>query len=436
MKAPLCSFSFCVIAFLSAGCGSVVSVHPLYTAEDEKRPYRDARLEGDWIMADEDEGGSSEPWHVTVGRPPSEPGNYTVEFRGKDSSSDPAESYFKYEFHLVPLNGGVFFDAEFDEMKGHASIRDSDIPSGFAPAHLLGQVWVQQDFVRFTGPQGDWIKENWPANDLVSDSLGEDNTVLTLTNPTSDLRERLSRAEGAFRDSVYLCRVGADCNARAVEDELVRLPNDYEALEGAVKFFSKRGNFSRAIGLQKHKIELNPGAPRDQLELAQLLFLRRDFAGARRALVAANEPSNELFVRSYFLEGDYAGTVQAAKARKVPDKDASADPILLCYFALYRLGRAKEAESYFRERIASFSGPGSEHLFLLEVAGRLTTLEIAAKDNDRRLYYSALNYARQNKIKGCADFDLKQLITNHPKNDPLSLAAQIELDRLGAPARK
>jgi tetratricopeptide (TPR) repeat protein len=448
MKITLFVLSLCLTTFLS-GCSPVVSVYPLYTQAEMEKPFLDPHLEGEWIMADMDNADENTDvprptCRVSILKSTAGDSPYTVEFRCPSSDGDSGEESSKYDLHLVSVNAATFFDAQFIEFKEkekHISL-DDIAEKGIAPAHLLGQVWVQQDFVRFASVQSDWVEKNWPTAFRVTSKVEEYDTMYILTNPTLDLRDLLYRnagSEAAFGFPEYLCRAGTDCDARAVEDQLTRTPDNQEVLAGSAKFYSRRGNLPRAIGLQRHKIELNSGAAADQFELGRLLVLARDFDGARRALAIAQEPPRnpsikELVVRSHFLQGDYAGTVQAAKSLQAPANLISADPIILSYFALYRLGRAKEAESYLQEQAATFVGPAQEHLFLLEVLGRVTD-SWPSKDWDRSTYYYALNDLKNGKLESGRSH-LQDLVGKRTKGNLVSLAAQMEVERLGPAAPK
>jgi hypothetical protein len=166
-----------------------------------------------------------------------------------------------------------------------------------------------------------------------------------------------------------------------------------------------------------------------------LFLLNRNFENARRVFTSAKElshgqpPISDLIVLSYFLQGDYTGTIQAAKGPAIASSSPSAIPIILSYFAFHRLGRAEEAESYLRTQTAIFAGPPEDHLFFLELAGRLTTVETHKKEDYGR-YYQALNDIKNGKFDS-ARYDLQELIKKHPKNDLMSFAAEIELERLG-----
>jgi tetratricopeptide (TPR) repeat protein len=449
MKITLSVVSLSFAGVLS-GCSPVVSVQPLYTQAEIQKPYLNQRVEGEWIMADldnspEDAATPQPPCRVSISKSSAGEVPYAVEFRCPGSEGDPGEEYSKYDFSLVSLGTATFFDARFAESKEkekHISLGEIT-DKGIIPAHLLGQVWVQQDFVRFAPLQSDWVEKNWPANFLVISKVEKYDKVAVLTNPTPDLRDLFSRNAGspdAFSAPLFLCRAGADCDARAMEDQLTRTPNSLDVLAGAVKFYAKRGNLASAISLQRHKIELDSDAAADQFTLGRLLLLTRDFDGARGALAAAKEPSErpsikELVVRSHFLQGNYAGTVQAAKSLDAPANLSSADPIILSYFALNRLGRVKEAESYLREQASTFVGPAQEQLFLLGILGRVTDSLSSSKDQGRSTYYYVLNRLRNGDLEHGRGH-LQDLAKMRPKDDLIGLAARIELERLPSTTNK
>jgi hypothetical protein len=449
MKIVLAGACSC-FAMVLWGCTPVVSVRPLYTQAEIEKPYQDHRVEGEWNMANLDDSGddvaATKPLcRVRVSEPTAGELPYSVEFPCRDSKDGPGESYSKYDVQLVSLDTHTFFDARFAESEAEGKhLFLSDIKdTGIAPAHLLGQAWVQQDFLRFGPLESDWVGKNWPGDFLAISKVGTYSSVDILTNKTKDLRDLLSQnaeSSDAFAFALYLCRPGADCDARAIEDQLARTPDNRDVLTGSVKFYAKRGNFARAIVLQRHKITLGSVESTDQLELGRLLLLTRDFDGARRIFATAKEQSGAassmdfLAVRSYFLAGDYAGTVQAANSLEASGKLISADPIILSYFALHRLGRVKEAESYLRQHSAAFVGPAEEHLFLLEVLGQVTD-SWPSKDWTRSTYYHALNKLKNKSLNEGREH-LRDLARMRPKDDLIGLAAQVELERLPSPANE
>ena len=447
MRIGLCVFSLCVVTCL-CGCTPVVSVHPLYTEAEEEKPYLEPRLEGEWIMAAMDDTDDSDepgrPCRVSVGRRTDGDFPYSVEFRCPGSPGREEQEQHKYDLQLVSMGGALFFDARFVEFaEKEKQLRMSDVAGhGVAPAHLLGQVWVEQNFVRFAPLQSDWAEKNWPAGFLVRSRAAKYDTVDILTTPTPELRDLFSRNAGspdAFGAASYLCRPGTDCEARAIADQLNRTPDDPNVLAGAARFHAHRGDFARATALMRHKAELNSDHAADQLELGRMLLLNRDFEGARRALAQAKEPSlrpsiGELVVRSYFLQGDYAGTVQAAKSFHPPVNLMSSDPIILSHFSLCRLGRTKEAEAYLREQTANFVGPAQEQLFLLLVSGRLTGGDFS-HDQSRNSYYGALVELKNGKPES-ARLALRNLAGVRIKDNLEAFAAQVELERMPSPASK
>jgi hypothetical protein len=120
---------------------------------------------------------------------------YYVGFRCPGSGGEPEGEYTKYNFNLLLLNSATFFDARFAESKEkekHVSLGEVT-DKGVAPARLLGQVWIQQDFIRFAPLQSEWVEKNWPADFLVTSTAEKYNRVEILTNPTPALRDMLSR---------------------------------------------------------------------------------------------------------------------------------------------------------------------------------------------------------------------------------------------------
>ncbi len=437
-----------VFATVLSGCTPVASVHPLYTQAEAEKPYLDQRLEGEWVMATmadnaKDDDAAHLACRVSI-LTSADDVPYTVDFRCSGSKYDPGEKYSRYDLHLVLLGTATFFDARIAEFNVEGkSVSLSDMTEeGMAPVHLLGEVWIQQDFVRFATLPSDWVEKNWSEDFLVRSNVARYRSVDILTNPTPGLRELLSRHAVSPEASIfplYLCRAGVDCYNQAAEDELSRTPDDKDVLAYAVKFYAKRGNFARAIALQRHKIELDSDAAANQFELGRLLLLTRDFDGARRALAAAKEPSEapslkELVVKSYFCQGDYARTAQAGKSLAAPANLVSADPIILTYFALHRLGQAKKAESYLQDQAAAFVGPAQEQLLLLQVLGRVTD-SWPSEDWARSTYYYAPNSLKNGYLE-VGRSHMQDLAKMQPKDSLIGLAAQLELDRLVSSPKK
>jgi tetratricopeptide (TPR) repeat protein len=456
MRRALVASSF-YLAILLVGCTPVASVRPLYTAEETKKPYRDQHLEGEWTMAvlngAEEEAKPIPPCHVKIRPAVTGDVTYSAQFR---CPVQEGEEETHVEVQLVPLGNNIFFDARpvylSDKLK-KVDLRDlSGI--GVLPGHVLGQVWAQENFVRFAPLWSEWVERNWPADTLAANHITQVNTIDVLTDQTASLRDLLSKnanSRDAFPLNAYLCRAGTDCDARAYEDQLARLPDDPWTLEVSARFFARRGDINRATGLMKHKIELDSDKQESQYDVAKLLLLGRDFEGARRALAQAKEPIltpsiKTLAVLSHFLQGDYAGTIEATQSMKDSQHTKSADPsiddyfarnwhfadpILLRYFALCRLGRTEEAESYLSRQAELFSGEPTEKVLLLEVLGRVTA-RVPSEDLNRSDYYAALNNLQKGDRPRGHD-QLVDLTRRLPKDDVTRLAAQVELDRLSSP---
>jgi len=427
----------------------VVSVSPLYNDAKTEKPYLDPRIEGDWIMAGPDDTESEEqkpPCKMKIVKNDTEAGVYDISNSCPDRNAErnhgPAYEITKYQVRLVTLNGATFFDSRFVEMQGkdtHFVLTDAT-DAGMAPTHLIGEVWIEQDFVRFAAFSSEWVDKNWPAEFLVRESVGSRyGDVDVLTNRTDSLRDLVSRSANtseAFTFPLHLCRPSTDCDKRATDDELARRPNDREVQAGGAKFYEKRGDFARAAETQKHAVELETDTDAkkvEQFQLARVLLLARDFVKARGALASAKEPSEmpsieDLTVQSYFLEGDYEGAIKAA--RSVPESLnlRSADPILLSYFAQHRLGNHKGAETYLRQQVADFVGPAEEHLYLLEAVGRVAG-GWQGKDFKRSGYYAALGSIRKGDAE-TGKVQLESVLSMRPVNDLVGVAAKVELERL------
>src|SRR5713101_4253745 len=119
MKLTLAVLASALAAFVS-GCSPAVSVRPLYTDADLKKPILEPRIEGEEVTS--------------------------------------------YNVRLVPIADKLFFDADFDEQKYEQHKIGRDAILGMAPAHLIGRVWVQQDFLRIALFDSDWVKDNSPES--------------------------------------------------------------------------------------------------------------------------------------------------------------------------------------------------------------------------------------------------------------------------------
>jgi len=387
---------------------------------------------------------------VNIAKPTGPHSYYEMTTRWKESPAE-TENTLIYDVRLVPLNGKLFFDARFVSIreKDKQLNRGDEFDMTASPGHVLGQIWIQPEFVRFSILNSEWINKNWPEELREVNSVGQYSDMIALLNSTASLREELSRNAGSedlFRSGFYLCREGADCGRLAIEDQLARTPDDTDALEDAIEFYKVRGNFSKAIAAQRHEMEVKTApneteAFNNQISLAELLLCNREYESARNIAKQIKGPSSsgqypqvELLVRSYFLEGEYNKTVETAKEIKENDQK-SGHVIALAYFALSRLGRGKEAEDYLREETSSFKGPANEQLLLLYLSGRLRS-DPHSKPLEISPYYDALLAIRDGKPETARSFLKEQIVPGNEKDDVDRVGAQIELERLGPPSPK
>jgi Flp pilus assembly protein TadD len=474
MKLTLAILALTFIAFVS-GCSPAVSIRPLYTDADIKKPIVEPRIEGEWISPDLDKAGTDEElwlrWKIA---PPSKPGEsystYSVEFRPAKPDPQEGEEVISYNVRLVQIADKMFFDAEFEEQKhGQHKLGRGDI-AGLAPAHLIGRVWVQQDFLRVALFNSEWVKDNSPESFQESVDAPDTN-ISVITGSASDLRKFVLQNadnEKALSYVLYLCRPGTDCAARAFEDALPKLPKDEELrdelLKEAASFFLIRGNFDRAIELLRRRLELKPHDISIRAALCRAILFKKDFAAARIEFAAAQKSALEEspsaapgvwkdvlqaayaeaaegVVWSYFLEGDYAGTVTAAASYKPSEKHVSVNPILLSYFSLVRLGRRAAAESLLKEETVKFTGPREDHILLLLAQGRVTESGFTPSqhpENDevrRSLLVSGLEAIARGNFQW-AKSNLEQALSKAPNDSLIALAAKIELERLGPKSKK
>lgn len=155
-------FLFGLVSILAA-CNPAVSVRPLYQDEEVKSPTKDARILGEWISPDLENVKEVEPiavkWKVTE----NSSGGYDVEMVS-NADRDPAEQVVtQYNVRLVQIEGKPFFDGEFQ--KGGQSpngIVRQQLPLGIVPAHVIGQILVEPDFIVAALPASTWVRDNTP----------------------------------------------------------------------------------------------------------------------------------------------------------------------------------------------------------------------------------------------------------------------------------
>jgi hypothetical protein len=153
-----------------AGCGDLLSLHALYTAQDR---VFDAGLEGRW---------ENEDVRLLVQR---EGDLYNVTWQ----SRNPSESA-KYEVHLVDINGVRFADALWVDAIGHMFLR----------------VRVTEGRLHLAFFDSKWLRQRIPHEEADVDQ-GKKQAVLTAG--TSQLRElvgRFAREPEAYDDNELVFR--------------------------------------------------------------------------------------------------------------------------------------------------------------------------------------------------------------------------------------
>lgn len=457
------------LAILVSGCSPVASIRPLYTDADLQKPIVEPRIEGEWLSPNTEEPEKAAAgemwlrWKITSPEKPEAPySTYSAEFRLAKPDPQEGDEASSYDVRLVAIGDKLFFDAEIrNHTKGQLSIGSRDV-LGLVPAHIVGRIWVQQDFLRLAFLKPDWIEENWPAGiqSFTSSKYGDDDSVIT--GSTQELRDFLTRNADnpkALAYIAYLCRPGTDCATRAAEDALTRSPDDDDVLEAASKFFFARHNYARDAAVRQQRVKLDSKNFEVRTELGEALLFSRDFADARRELAAAQnlvlgdppavvgslsnyagkayDHASEDILWSYFLEGEYAEAVNSAKKYK-PGKEHPATPILLSYFSLLRLGRRNEAESLLKEESEKFRGTAEENVLLLDAEGKVSEgfpySDPKSEALRRASFFGGLRDIAIGRLD-TARLHLGYAASEH-SDSVVALAARIELERLGPKAKK
>jgi len=266
MRVVAAVWTLALPACLSGCADPPVSLRPLYTESDQA--HEDPRIEGEWISPSMKlETGEETQLRWRIAEPFG--GKYKVGLCSVQSDLDRDGCQWTYELALVSLGDGLFFDAQ-----PYPSNKEKDsLSPGLVALHLVGPIWVEQDFVRMALLEPRWVDENLPEN--VREAW---NGQEIITSSTEELRNLVVRAASNPKALFewYLCRPGTDCEARAIDDMLEREPDDVDTLGGAVKFFLQRGNYGRAIALQRRLVELDPkeATRHEQLGKALLVLLR------------------------------------------------------------------------------------------------------------------------------------------------------------------
>ncbi len=173
-----------VLALLTAGCGPITSLHPLYT---ESSVVSDPALPGTW-----------------VGDGDFADGTWTFQKSGENAfelirTPEGAPSY-KFDIHLVRLGTFVFLDASRQEET--------------VATHILGRVWIEGNVLRIALLDQKWLKDAISKKEVAVafEQLGDDDDErgqVVLTASTEDLQKfmvQCARSDKAFSEPLELHR--------------------------------------------------------------------------------------------------------------------------------------------------------------------------------------------------------------------------------------
>jgi tetratricopeptide (TPR) repeat protein len=186
-----------------------------------------------------------------------------------------------------------------------------------------------------------------------------------------------SEEDDVRNSGIYFCRPGADCALAIVKDQLKNSPDNFQILDKAGDFFMARGDYGRATALFTHSRDIPPARANQHSNLGLALALAGNFSEARREFaIEASSAQNSgdpcaQMVWTHFIEGSFSEVIRTADGCRVQKEHRSAEPILLKYFCLLRLGKQTAAEKYLTSEAENFIGDDSEHILLLEFQGRL-----------------------------------------------------------------
>jgi tetratricopeptide (TPR) repeat protein len=438
-------FLFGLVSILAA-CNPAVSVRPLYQDEEVKSPTKDARILGEWISPDLENVKEVEPiamkWKVTE----NSSGGYDVEMVS-NADRDPAEQVAtQYNVRLVPIEGKLFFDGEFQKGgKSAASMNRQELPLGIVPAHMIGQVLVEPDFLVAALPGSSWVRDNTPEAFREFMDIGHDTEVSVITAATQELRHfMVQQAENGdcFAYVIFLCRPDTDCIAASYEYVLKKNPQNEEAARDLISYDLENGNYGRVAELLRKSAEAAPEDISRRKALGNALLLNREYAEARREFSRAQQlqPGDAEAQRgigwSYFLEGNFEKAAEAFQKAMALPENRSADAALLAYISLKRSGKAAEAEALLSKEIAGFTGDADDQMLLLFYGGRVTTssyrIAEEAQDRGRAEFF----LGEQSVAVGNSDLaplNFWRCVERTKKDALYGVAAKIELERLSGP---
>lgn len=453
-----------VLAGVFCGCTPTVSIRALYTDDELKHPIVEPRIEGEWISPDLDKVGTDEEtmfkWKIA---PPSN-SNYHVEFRPGKPDIEKGDQVYSYDVRLIGMGDKLFFDADFDAaVEGQVKTGSDDVP-GLVGAHLVGRVWIHSDYLRVALLDPTWMKGNSP--DSFRELRGEGVIITASTQELRDFLLRNSDNDEAMGLNLYLCHPGTDCVVRELDDQISMHPKEDALLKQGGQVFLARGNYERALELERRRLESKPEDSSVREDLAGALLFNKDFRAARGEFAAIQKSAEQKSasattdsdrdrlegvaadaaagtVWSYFIEGDYAGAVTAFANYKGRRGFLTANPILLNYFSLRRLGKRAEAEAMLKEQSRKYKGPQADQLLLLDVQGRLVERGGESPEQPKGDALQRFDFYRAQRWIDAGDTEAARSnlqsaleVADAPKDGLPALAAKIELERLGPSPKK
>lgn len=438
---------------LLSGCeGPPSSLRPLYTIEEGRKLPQNDLLKGKWVMTTMDSAvqetseieKSSDDFQdfdaeITSDEPGAN-GAYLLVLRPRQFN--PELDYVNLRLALVPIGARTFFDVTYRESLQSGRKLEPLNGSFGVNTHWFGSLRIEPDFLRFTLPDRDILASYAPdpSEDVDSSIALFQNGVFA--GSTKQLREAMlkdSDEDEVRHSGVYFCRPGADCPLAIVEDRLKTYPQDSWILDEAANFFMARGDYGRATALFRRSkdLPLVRGKQPPHLGLALALAgnyeeARREFADEASSLENSEDVCAQI-IWTHFVEGSFSEVIRTADGCRATKEKRSAEPILLKYFCLLRLGKRAEAENYLSPETQNFVGDATEHILLLKFQGRLQERPSATDALWLRRRFAFFNGLQSEAAGHTAD---AVTIFQNPifsrKDSLIALAARTEVNRLKA----
>ena len=243
-----------IAALLLIGCRPAVSQRPLQDATDH--PATEPQIEGKWILPNLDNDTDRGEITLQISR---RGDGYSVIVRTKPerNSDKQTETVDDYQVLLTTMQDKLFFDAELSEhtADGHTT-SEQELEIGTVAIHYLGRAWVHPDYFRLAMPDSDWVKEHMPEE---SREMVRSTAVITASKDALG-KFLLQNADDvrAFSYYTYFCREGKDCSREVAEDTVRQAPDDTSVLDDIADFFMAEKDYTRAVGLLRHRADLQP----------------------------------------------------------------------------------------------------------------------------------------------------------------------------------